>query len=136
MILRLGRRGREFKFRRSHHNHHLIIKLLHSIVAEQWRRVRVMTLKWSKLIGSELRHVFINSLTAWINEIWKAGCCFDHRNFPCCTWNYSIRPIPLFCLDWNIVVFWNQNVCGKEKTINWKRCRGGNLYGMRLSNIW
>ena len=28
MILRLGRRGREFKFRRSHHNHYLITELL------------------------------------------------------------------------------------------------------------
>ena len=65
MILRLGRRDRVFESLQSHH-HHLIIKLPHNLIAEQWGRVRVKILKWRKLIESELRHVFMNNFISLI----------------------------------------------------------------------
>ncbi len=69
MILRLGRRGRAFKSRRSHLI--LILQIILS-VARQWRRVRVMTLVWSNLIGSESWHNFLTNsiefIISWVSK--------------------------------------------------------------------
>ena len=134
MILRLGRRGREFKFPQSHH-HHLIIKSFSSLIAEQWGRVRVMTLIWSKLIGSELRHVFMNSLNSLICdfiEIWEARYCFDCRALAFYGWIDSFY-WPCSGYDYrNNHVFCNQSICRKEKTIYSKRCWRRYLHGMRF----
>ena len=48
-------------------NHYVIIKWFVIVDAEQWGRVRVMTLDEVKTNGSELRHVFMNSFKLLMN---------------------------------------------------------------------
>ena len=108
MILRLGRRGRAFESRRSHH--YLIIKYSFRVIAEQWGRVRVMTLKWSKLIGSELRHVFINSQRLWLcwnlkeeRLFWLSDFYFSWLDW-CHLWH-------LFMLSWLLLSCMLESKC-------------------------
>ena len=119
--------------------HYLIIKLGHNVVAGQWGRVRVMILKWGKLIGSELRHVFMNSsnsLMCDFIEIWEAWCDFDCGAFAFYGWLDSVyRPCSGY--DYcNNHVFWNQTIREKKKTIYWKWCWRRNLYGMWFKGPW
>ncbi len=113
-------------------NHHVIIKSTHHIVAEQWRRVRVMTLIWSKLMAlSSGMFLWIPKRVEFI-EIWETWYYFDCGHIPCYPWNNSVHSFSLFCFNWNIGVFWNQNLCWKETTIYSERRMWRYLHGMWL----
>jgi len=106
--------------------------LLHRITAEQWGRVRVMTLKWSKLMA--LSSGMFLSILWWLDlvEIWKTRYPFNCRTFAFYDWVDTIHGTYLCSHYCGAHVFWNQSVCRKEKAINWKRCRRRNLHGVRF----
>ena len=117
-------------------NHYLIIKSYRNTIAEQWRRVRVMTWYEVNLIALS-SGTFLSILDWWDFVVfWKTRFSFDCRNYPCNDWIDSIYGSNVCSNYWNPFVFWNKGLCRKKKTYDWKRCGGRCLHGMWFYDSW